>query len=670
MGNRYGVPLFRLAAGYSGGMAPPENISSSERIDLTREPSLRSTPEEFLKSFDVTRVSASPGCYIMCDEKGRPIYVGKAKNLRARLRQYLNETDSRYSVKFLMKRVAHIELLVTTSEKEALLLENSLIKQYKPRYNIRLKDDKTYVSLRLNLREDFPRVTVVRRYKKDGARYFGPYASAQSVRETLRMVRRLFPLRLCSDHVLHNRTRPCLYYQIKQCTAPCVGLIDREAYHEIVGQVVMLLEGRTADLEKRLSEQIAQYADKLEFEKAAVLRDRLFALQRTIERQRTVAVPGAEDRDVIGFYSEGRFTEIQVIFFRGGKMVGGRAYSFEQCEMPIDELLSSFLLQYSSQIPTIPTEILVPVELEDAPVLEEVLSERHGVAITVKCPQRGDKHALVELAVRNAERSFHEKQMAEQASLDLVEQVRRTFKLSKPPHRIECFDISTLQGSRAVGSMVTFEGGLPNKARYRRFAIRTVEGQDDFAMLREILMRRFKRGIEENDLPDLVVIDGGKGQLGVARAAFEDLGIDDLPALGMAKSRPARFSRSRALAEGGEHSPERFFIPGRANPIIPPQHGPVVQFMARLRDEAHRFAIAYHRKKRREATLRTSLTEIPGVGPARARTLLTRLGSLARIRGSSVEDIAALPGFNEALARAVLKHLEEKGANTEGVPEE
>jgi excinuclease ABC subunit C len=641
-------------------MASSQSISSSERIDLTREPVQRRTPEAFLESFDVSRVSTSPGCYIMSDDKGKPIYVGKAKNLRARLRQYLNETDSRYSIKFLMRRVAHIELLVTTSEKEALLLENSLIKQYRPRYNIRLKDDKTYVSLRLNLREDFPRITVVRRYKKDGARYFGPYTSAQSVRETLRMIRRIFPLRLCSDHVLHNRTRPCLYYQMKQCTAPCVGLIDREAYHEIVAQVVMLLEGRAADVEKSLQEQIAQHAEKLDFEKAAAIRDRLYAMQRTIERQRTVAVPGAEDRDIVGFYSEGRFTEIQVIFFRGGKMVGGRAYSFEQCEMPIDELLSSFLVQYSSQIPTIPTEILVPVELEDASALEEVLSENHGVAITVRCPQRGDKRALVELAVRNAERSFHEKQLAEQANLDLIEQVRQTFKLSKPPGRIECFDVSTLQGSRAVGSMVTFEGGLPNKSRYRRFAIRTVEGQDDYAMLREILMRRFKRGIEENDLPDLVVIDGGKGQLGVAQAAFEDLGIDDLPALGMAKSR----------SEGKEHSPERFFIPGRANPIVPPQHGPVVQFMVRLRDEAHRFAITYHRKKRKEATLRTSLTSIPGVGPNRARTLLMRLGSIAGIRSSSVEEIAALPGFSDALAKVVLRHLEQRGCNAEGVLEE
>ena len=637
-------------------MTQSPNVTASERIELGRASAQRLTPEAFQEAFDVSRVTTSPGCYIMCDEKARPIYVGKAKNLRARLRQYLNETDSRYSVKFLMKRVARIELLVTTSEKEALLLENSLIKQHKPRYNFRLKDDKTYLSLRLDLREDFPRVTIVRRYKKDGARYFGPYASAQAVRETLRTIRRIFPLRLCTDHVLHNRTRPCLYYQIKQCTAPCVDFIDRAGYHEIADQVVMLLDGRSGDLEKYLRKQMDAFAEALEFEKAALMRDRLLALQRTVERQRTVAVPGAEDRDVIGFYTEGRFTEIQVIFFRGGKMVGGRAYSFEQHEMPVDELLSSFLIQYAAQLPTLPTEILVPVDLEDAEALAEVLSEQHGASIAVRCPQRGDKRALVELAMRNAERSFHEKQLEEQAQRDLLEQVRRTFGLAKTPQRVECFDISTLQGERAVGSMVTFENGVPNKSRYRRFAIRTVEGQDDYAMLREILLRRFQRGIEENDLPDLAVIDGGKGQLGVARAVFEDLGLDDLPAIGMAKSR----------AEGEGHSPERFFVPGRANPIIPPQHGPVVKFMERLRDEAHRFAITYHRKRRGKATLRTSLTGIPGIGPARAKILLTRLGSIAKIRGSSAEAIAALPGFSEDLAKIVLAHLAELQGNPEG----
>jgi excinuclease ABC subunit C len=636
-------------------MARQPTVTASERLDLGRPPSQRKSPEEFLATFDLGRVVTAPGCYIMYDEKDRPIYVGKAKNLRARLRTYVTERDTRYSVKFLMQRVAHIKILVTANEKEALLLENSLIKQYKPRYNVRLKDDKTYVSLRLNLTEDFPRIRVVRRYRKDGARYFGPYSSALAVRETLRMMRRLFPLRLCSDAVMHNRTRPCLYYQMKQCMAPCVGLIDRGAYHEIADQAVMVLEGRTSDLERLLLDQIRDRASALEFEKAAVLRDRLYAVRRTVERQRTVAVPGPEDRDVFGVYTEGRFVEIQVIFFRGGKMVGGRSYSFEQCEMPLDELLSSFLLQYGDRIPTIPAEILVPIQLEDAAAIAEILSEARGAKVVIHCPQRGDKQALVDLAARNAKSSFQEKRLTERADRDLLDQVRRTFKLDRMPERIECYDISTLQGSKAVGSMVAFEGGQPCTARYRRFAIRAVEGQDDFAMLREVLLRRFKRAIEENDLPDLVVIDGGKGQLNVARAVFEDLGIDDLPALSIAKSR----------AEGGGRSPERFFLPGRANPIIPPQHAAVVRFMARVRDEAHRFAITYHRTTRARATVRTALVDIPGVGPKRARMLLNKIGALAKIRESPVEAIAALPGFSAALARTVLEHLKKYGAEAQ-----
>ncbi len=614
-----------------------------------------STPGKvFLATFDVGRIPASPGCYIMQDAKKKPIYIGKAKNLRARLRTYVNKQDTRYRVKFLLRHVAHIEFLVTTTEKEALLLENSLIKQYKPRYNVQLKDDKTYVSLRIDLEGRYPRVTVVRRYKKDGARYFGPYTSASAVRETLKLIRRFFPLRLCSDRVLRSRTRPCLYRQMGQCMGPC-GAVDDAQYREVVNQVMLVLQGRTEDLENYLAEQIQGHAERLEFEQAALLRDRLFALRKTVERQRTVAVPGVEDRDAIGLYQEGRYVVVQAIFFRGGKMVGGRDYAFEGCEMPVDEFLSSFLLQYGAQAPTLPAEILVPFELEDADALAEILAERRGAKVAILYPQRGDKAALVELAVRNARHSFTERQLVKEANKDLLEQVRKAFDLAKAPHRMECFDISNLQGDRAVGGMAVFEDGLPNKARYRRYAIRTVQGQDDFAMLREVLMRRYKRAIEEDDLPGLAVIDGGRGQLNVARAVFDDLGIDDLPVVSIAKSR----------VEGESRSPERFFLPNRVNPIVLPQHLPVVRLMARLRDEAHRFAVTYHRKRRREAAFKTPLTDIPGVGPKRARTLLTQLGSLATIAGSSVEAIAALPGFNEKMARAVLEHL---GAReTEGV---
>ena len=622
-------------------------MTSAERLIIAKRPSERTSAADLLESYDVGAVPTLPGCYIMYDEQERPIYVGKAKNLRARLRTYINEQDSRYSVKFLMRRVAGIEFLVTTNEKEALLLENSLIKQYKPRYNVRLKDDKTYVSLRLDMREDFPRITVVRRYKKDGAKYFGPYSSAQAVRETLRHLHRILPLRRCSEHVMENRTRPCLYHQMRQCLAPCVGLVDRDTYHEVVEQAAMVLEGRTAELERRLLQQVDEHAERLEFEQAAFLRDRLYALRRTVERQRTVAVPGAEDRDVFGFYNKGRFTEAQVIFFRGGRLVGGRAYSFGQCEMPLDELLSSFVLQYYAQAPIIPNEVLVPVDLEDADVLAEVLTEQRGGRVTVHWPQRGEKRALVAMANRNAKSSFEEKRLADQANRDLLEQLQRTLKLPRLPERIECFDVSTTQGDKPVASMVCFIGGAPDKSRYRHYAIRAVAGQDDFAMMHEVLMRRFRRGVEENDLPDLVMIDGGKGQLNVATAVLKDLGIEDVPAVAIAKARSAN----------GGRSPERFFLPGRKNPVVPPQHTHLVQLLARIRDEAHRFAVTYHRKRRQKATVRTSLTDIPGVGPHRARTLLNKFGSTARIGESSVADIAAVPGFSEALAAAILGHV-------------
>lgn len=627
-------------------MSKVPGVQLFERLDLAAAE--RRTPEQFLESFDLSNVPTSPGCYMMRDEKDRVIYVGKAKNLRARVRTYLNDADERYTVKFLMKRVARIDFLVTTNEKEALLLENSLIKEHKPRYNVQLKDDKSYVSVRINIKHEWPRVTVTRKLRKDGSRYFGPYASAAAVRQTVKQMQRMFPLRLCSDSVLRSRTRPCLYYQMKQCSAPCVNLIDQTSYREIVDQVLLALEGRNAELEKLLVARIAEHSSKLEFEKAAQLRDRLFDLRRTLERQRTVRPEPGVDQDVWGYHAEGRFTELQVIYFRGGKMTGGRSFSFNQREMPVDEVLSSFLLQYYADAPVVPSEILVPIDLEDAGALGEILAEKREGKVAVHWPQRGEKRALVDLAARNAKSSFEEKRLAEQVKRDTLVQVKTVLKLRKEPDRIECFDISTIQGTSPVGSMVTFDGGAPNKSRYRRFAIAKVEGQDDFAMMREMLLRRFKRAIEEQDLPDLVLIDGGKGQLNVALAVFKDLGIEDLEVAGVAKSR---------TLESGGHSPERFFVPGVKDPIIVQQNSPVVKLIAHIRDEAHRFAVTYHRQRRQRTALTSPLAGIPGIGPKRVRVLLNKIGSVAKVRAAPAEEIAALPGFNMALAERVKKHL-------------
>ena len=642
-------------------MTPAPTVTTIDHIELDASSDAAPGQENaFREAFDVSRVTTSPGCYLMRGDAEKVLYVGKAKNLRARIRSYLNESDERYSVKFLMRRVRSIDFLVTSSEKEALLLENSLIKQYKPRYNVQMRDDKMYVSLRFNTKEDYPRITVVRRFRKDGAKYFGPYSSAGAVRETLRHIQRIFPLRTCADSVLNNRTRPCLYYQMKQCVAPCVNLCSRDQYHEIVDQVVMALEGRSDELEKLLVRRIEDHAAKLEFEAAAEVRDRLFSIRKTLERQRTVG-NADDDRDVIGVHVQDRFAELQIIFYRGGKLLGGRSFSFKQLEMPLEEVLGSFLLQYYGEAPVVPPEILIPVALEESETLAEILTEHRGAKVVVHFPQRGDKRAMVELAIKNAKNNFEEKRLTEQAHADLLQQMKEKLSLARIPNRIECFDIATTQGTKPVGSMVVFEGGVANKQRYRHFSIKSVEGQDDFAMMREMLLRRYTRAIQEGDLPDLVLVDGGKGQLGVAVAVLSDLGIEDLPTVGIAKS--------RAL-DGGGHSPERFFIPGRMNPIILPQNSPIVHLMARVRDEAHRFANTHHAKRRSKGTIRTALVDIPGVGPTRAKALLNAFGSLAKIAQGSVDKIAEVKGVTRPIAERIKATLAGSPAETSQRSEE
>ncbi len=599
--------------------------------------------------YDAAAVPAQPGCYLMKDAAGRVIYVGKAKSLRARLRGYFNETDGRPTVRFLLRRLAAVEFMVTASEKEALLLEDSLVKAHKPKYNVRLKDDKTFLSLRLDPRERFPRITVVRRVRRDGARYFGPYHDSKAARQMLRQLGRVFPLRTCSDHVLENRSRPCIYHDMGRCAAPCTGLISPEAYAELAAQAVLALEGRGDELERRLLADIRRLAAALRFEEAAALRDRLAGLRGTLEKQR--AVGGDGDRDVFGVHTRDRFAEVYALFYRGGRLLGGKAWSFERHDLPLDGLLESLLWQYYAAAPVIPREVLVPLALEGAGALAELLAERRGGAVRVLRPQRGDKAALVDLASRNARQSFEEKRLAESAARDTLELIRDTLRLPRAPRRIECFDISTHQGDKTVGSMAVFEDAAPAPARRRRFIVRTVAGQDDFGALREVLTRRYTRALAEDDLPDLVLIDGGRGQLAVARAVLDDLGLHGLPCASIAKSRP----------EDGARSPERFFLPNRANPVVPPQSGPVVRTLARLRDEAHRIAITHHRARRKKEALAGELLRVPGVGPKRMRALLAALGSLSGVRAASPEQLAAVPGFNEKLARQVWEWLQQTG---------
>ena len=592
-----------------------------------------------------------PGCYIMRDASGNVLYVGKARNLRARLRNYINETDSRYSVKFLMRRVASVDFLVVDSEKDALLLENTLIKRHKPRYNVRLRDDKNYISIRLNPNESFPRLTVVRRHKNDGARYFGPYHDTRAARKTLKEIQRLTPLRICSDHIMHNRTRPCIYYQIKQCLAPCVGLVTEASYRDLVRQVLLLLEGRTREFEGELRLRIQQLADNLQFEEAAVLRDRLSDLQSTLQPQHTIVQQGAGDKDVFGIYREGHYAEVQLLYYRNNAMIGGKSFSFDRLETPLEELFSSFLLQYYSNAPYIPVEVLVPLEVEGQSALADILSEKREKKVHVHYPQRGSLVKLVQLANSNAQNAFIEKRGKEKARQNALENIRNFLQLQAVPGRIECFDISTIQGDKTVAAMVVFEDGMPVKKRYRRYEIRTNEGQDDFAAMREVLRRRYTRAIAEEDLPDLVLIDGGKGHLNVALAILQELELDQLPCAGIAKAR----------TESKSTSPhERFFVPGRMNPIIPHHQNPGLLLLARIRDETHRFAITYHRLKRNKATLNSTLLSLPGVGPSRARALLAHFGSLTRIRAAEAKQLAAVPGISDKLATEIVSALKLK----------
>ena len=600
-----------------------------------------------MPAFDPQKYPAAPGVYLMKGEGGKVLYVGKAKSLRARLRSYFSAAgDGRAHIRFLMNRVREVETLVTDTEKEALILENTLIKKYRPRYNINLRDDKTYVSIRLDPREDFPALQVVRRVRRDGALYFGPYASSSAVRETLKELYRIFPLRHYPIETCRRRGRPCLFYQIGQCSAPCHGKISAADYGRLVQGVIALLTGREREVLALLRERMQVAAEKMHFEEAARLRDQMRAIEQTVERQKVVSATGG-DQDVIGLHREGGEVEVAVLFVRQGKLIGRRSYALEW-RLEETELLSSFLQQFYGREIFIPDTVLVPFPLEDAGALAEWLSERKGRKVTLNAPRRGAKWEMVELATRNAAESFRERGSRREAREAVLEELRERLHLARLPRRIECFDISNVQGRQSVGSMAVLLDGEPARKEYRHFRIRTVEGADDFASQYEVLQRRLRRGRDEGELPDFILIDGGKGQLSVLSAVLEELGLAGcIDIAGIAKSRVRANVRGRAV----ERSEERFFLPGRKNPVLLRQGSPALFMLERLRDEAHRFAITHHRKLRGKEALASTLEEVPGIGPSRRRSLLRHFGSLKRIREASLEDLLAAPGLPALVAR-------------------
>jgi excinuclease ABC subunit C len=600
----------------------------------------------------LSRIPAEPGVYLLRDKSRKVIYVGKAKSLRSRVRMYFRGGDERMQVPFLVSRVADVETLVTRNEKEALILENNLIKQYKPRYNIRLKDDKSYVSVKITVEEEWPRVFVTRKIFRDKSRYFGPFHSAWAVRDSLDAIRKVFPLRTCSDTVFRNRSRPCLEYQIKRCPGPCCLAVDHGEYRRALKNVMLFLEGKNDELVHDLRARMEAASEALRFEEAVRLRDQVRALEKTAEPQEMVSHFGI-DQDVFGLYREGGFIEVQVLTIRRGKLTGSQAYGLDDREFPDEDVLGEVLGQYFSGGRFIPDEVLLPVVLDDAEVRASYLSELKGKSVAVLRPQRGDKVRLCEMAAENARQSFVARRNTEDQRSRMVEELHRRLALRSAPKRIECFDISNFQGRQIVGSLVVFDEAEPDKSRYRRYRVKSVPGQDDFASLYEVLKRRYSRALVENDFPDLLVVDGGKGQLGVASAVLAELGVTELDLVSLAKDRVARDPRNPEL----RHSEERVFLPNRKNPVMLPRNSTALFLLQRVRDEAHRFAITFHRELRSRERFRSLLDDVPGIGPRRRRRLLQHFGSVRRLASASAEEIAAVPGIGTDLAGEIVQKL-------------
>ena len=577
----------------------------------------------------------NPGVYIMKDAAGKIIYVGKAVVLKNRVRQYFQSSRNHTpKVRAMVAKIADFEFIMTGSEVEALILECNLIKKHRPRYNISLKDDKSYPYVKVTVQEEFPRVFITRRVVKDGARYFGPYTNATAVHESLKLLRRLFPLRTCRT----LQDRPCLEYHIKRCLAPCVGKISREDYAVFIRAVLLFLEGRTEDVERELTFRMKRAAAAYHFEIAARLRDQLAAVKKIAEKQNIVT--GAGDQDAIGMARSALGVCVQVFFIRSGKMIGREHFLLQGSEDESDAaLLAAFLQQYYHRATFLPHEILLPLAVAEAPLIEDWLAARKQARVHLVVPQRGTKHDLVLMAASNAEKFLADEEtrraQTDAQTLGAVEELGRYLGLEKPPYRMECFDISHIQGAETVASMVVFEGGMPKKSDYRRFKIRSTEGKpDDFLSMREVTQRRYG-DLPEEDLPDLIVIDGGKGQLSSALEIIRGAGHADVPVVGLAK----QF--------------ELVFREGESEPVVLPRRSQALYLIERIRDEAHRFAITYHRKLRGKRNLVSILDHIVGIGPARRKALWSAFGSIAKIKAASVEELAAVSGMNQPAAEAV-----------------
>jgi len=606
----------------------------------------------------VEALPTGPGVYLFKGEAGRVLYVGKAQNLRARVRSYVSGSDGRVRVPHLVERARDVDVVLTRTVKDALLLENELIKQHKPPFNVRLRDDKQYLGLRLDPREPWPRPTPVRRFKRDGALYFGPYTSSVSLKEAVSNLRRVFPLRSCRDAVFRDyarRGRPCIEFEMRRCLGPCCGLVTPEAYAELVEGTVLFLRGRSEELARDLDRRMQEAARDERYEEAGRLRDRLAAVERTVERQQIVGTRPV-DRDVFGLARRGGEVLVQVLLVREGRVVGAHSYGFSDVRIDDGEVVGSFLGQYYApeSARPLPAEVLVPVEIEEGEALEVLLAEQAGRKVAVRQPQRGALVELVAMAAANAEHALTQRLEARESVEAALEELRERLGLRRLPRRIEGYDISTLQGSLSVGSRVSFEDGQPEKGGYRRYRIREAAPGDDTACLREVMARRLARA-ETDPLPDLVLLDGGKGQLAVAQAAARDAGIE-VELLSLAKERDLESPSLRVRRSGGLKA-ERVFLPERKDPVLLAPSSRGLLLLQRVRDEAHRFAIEFQRELRSRRHLASVLQELPGIGPSKRRALLRALGSLRAVREASEAELASVPGIAARDAAAIHRFL-------------
>jgi excinuclease ABC subunit C len=590
-------------------------------------------------------VPLQPGVYLMKSRADEVLYVGKARELRKRLSSYARIDQGQHGkTAMLLSQVRGIETIVTNTEKDALILESALIKQYRPKYNVILRDDKSYPLLKVTVQEQWPRLVMTRRRVKDGARYFGPFSSPSAMWETIRYLNSLFPLRRCKEKSLKPKSRPCLNHQMGRCLAPCADKVSGEEYLELVNNILLVLEGKNQQLVKELSRKMAQAAAELRFEEAAQLRDRINSLNKTLEKQQVVATH-TRDQDVLGFARQEASVAVALLFIRKGVITGQQAFFLAEPVGTDPEVLNEVLSRfYGEEGRYLPQEILLPFAGTDDPLLAEWLSEQRGGSVTIACPQRGDRVRLLEMAEANARQVLVARKTRQTSWQALAGGLQKGLGLARLPERIECLDISNLGGKQAVGSLVCFVGGEMAKNRYRHYGIHTVEGPDDYAMMAEVLARRFAKGLAEGDMPDLLLVDGGKGQLGVAMQALADLGIPGTVELaGIAKEK----------AEEGE----KLYRPGRKNPIILDRHSPVLLYLMRIRDEAHRYGITIHRRLRGKESLTSSLEQIPGVGKARKELLLRELGSMQRLVQASEAELGAVAGIGPALAAQIWAHL-------------